>query len=70
MDKIKCVHNVEFDKDKKTAWYQRMTVSFTDTRDEITVLIPAPRGVKPLLTNEEILEKWRMLTGEVIDDSC
>ncbi|KAI1386456.1 2-methylcitrate dehydratase PrpD [Hypoxylon trugodes] len=68
VDKIQCVHNTEFNKDKKTMWFQRMTTTFKDqTREKIEVFVEAPRGVKPLLTNEEIREKWKMLTGGIID---
>ncbi|KAI0388084.1 2-methylcitrate dehydratase PrpD [Hypomontagnella monticulosa] len=68
VDKIRCVHNRDFDKDKRTMWFQRMTVKFRDiTRGQVVALVEAPRGVEPLLTNEEILEKWRMLTRDVID---
>ncbi len=69
VEKIKCVHNADFDKDKKTAWHQRMTVVFRDAREDVGVFVPAPRGVSPLLTNEETMEKWRMLTRDIIDDS-
>ncbi|PVI02561.1 putative immune-responsive protein [Periconia macrospinosa] len=66
--KFRCVHNPEFDRDKKTMWGQKMTTSFKNaSREKIEVFVPAPRGVKPLLTNEEILEKWRKLTEDIID---
>ncbi|KAI1775305.1 2-methylcitrate dehydratase PrpD [Hypoxylon cercidicola] len=66
--KIRCVHNSDFDKDKNTMLFQRMTVAFKDkTRGKLEVFVEAPRGVKPLLTNEEIREKWRMLTQNVMD---
>ncbi|KAF2197443.1 2-methylcitrate dehydratase PrpD [Delitschia confertaspora ATCC 74209] len=68
VDKIRCTHNSEFDKEKKTMWFQRMTVTFRDAaKEKLEVFVPAPRGVKPLLTNKEILEKWRMLTQDMID---
>jgi aconitate decarboxylase len=67
-DKIRCVHNPDFDKDKNTMWFQRMSVAFTDkSREKVEVLVKTPRGVHPLLTNEEIMEKWTMLTRDVID---
>lgn len=66
--KIKCVHNPAFDKDRKTMWFQNMTVSFNDeAREAVEVFVEAPTGVEPLLTNQEILEKWRLLTQDVID---
>lgn len=66
--KFKCVHNPAFDKDRTTMWFQTMTVSFNDeAQDIVGVFVEAPTGVKPLLTNQEILEKWRLLTQDVID---
>jgi aconitate decarboxylase len=68
VDKIRCVQNSDFNKDKKTMWFQRVTVTFKDkAREAVEVFVPAPRGVQPLLTNEEIYEKWRMLTQDVVD---
>ncbi|KAI1302541.1 putative immune-responsive protein [Xylaria venustula] len=68
VNKIRCVHNPDFDKDRKTALFQRMSVIFhSESREEIQVFIEAPRGVNPLLTNSEIREKWNMLTQDVID---
>ncbi|KAI0967574.1 putative immune-responsive protein [Xylaria arbuscula] len=68
VNKIRCVHNPDFDKDNDTALFQRMRVIFHDeSREDIQVFIEAPRGVKPLLTNLEIREKWTMLTQDVID---
>ncbi|TGJ87826.1 hypothetical protein E0Z10_g930 [Xylaria hypoxylon] len=66
--KIRCVHNPDFDKDKNTMWFQRMRVAFNDkTKEAIEVFVEAPRGVKPILANAEIREKWRLLTQDVID---
>ncbi|KAH6658758.1 immune-responsive protein [Truncatella angustata] len=68
VSKIRCVHNSDFNKDKTTMWFQRVTIVFKDeTSEKVQVFVEAPRGVKPLLTNEEILKKWRMLTQAVID---
>ncbi|CAG8955052.1 hypothetical protein HYFRA_00007066 [Hymenoscyphus fraxineus] len=67
IDKIQCKHNIEFDKSPTTMWYQRMTISFSDGRPEAVQFVPAPKGVNPLLTNEEIITKWRTLTEGLID---
>lgn len=67
VDKIRCVHNLEFDKDNKTMWFQRMTVTFKVGKGQkVEAFVQAPRGVTPLLTNEEILEKWRVLVQDVL----
>lgn len=68
VSKIRCVHNPDFDKDKKTAWFQRMRVVFKDkSKEDMEVLVEGPKGVKPLLTNADIREKWILLTQDVID---
>lgn len=70
VSKIRCVHNSDFNQDKETMWFQRMTIKFKDSeREEVKAFVKAPRGVKPLLTNEEIREKWITLTREVIDET-
>lgn len=49
---------------------QQVTIKFKDrAREEVTAFVKAPRGVKPLLANEEIREKWRKLTRDIIDDT-
>ena len=67
--KFRIEQKLEYGKDKQTMWFQQMTITFRDsTRDKVRVFVPAPRGVKPLLTNEEIVSKWRSLTQNVLED--
>jgi aconitate decarboxylase len=63
VNKTTCHHNTEFTQKAM----QRATVTFKD-KPTLTTLVDAPRGVYPPLTNEEIVEKWRSLTRDVIDD--
>jgi aconitate decarboxylase len=67
MDKFKCEHSAEFDSADDMGWGQRMTVAF-NSKEKVVVEVAAPRGIKPLLSNEEVVEKWRMLTREVIEE--
>jgi aconitate decarboxylase len=67
IDKFKCEHSAEFDSADDMGWGQRMTLTF-NSKEKVVVEVAAPRGIKPLLSNEEVVEKWRMLTKEVIGD--
>ena len=66
VDKASCVHNSQFDKDK-AAYRTCVTIEFQDGRAPITVTKEAARGVEPLLSNEEIVAKWRHMTEGLID---
>lgn len=68
VDKIVCKHNEQFD--KENPWRQRVTVSFQDGEgDEVVKQLEKPRGFKPPLSNEDILDKWRDMTANVVDDT-
>ncbi|OQV08077.1 hypothetical protein CLAIMM_12402 [Cladophialophora immunda] len=43
-----------------------MTIEFADG-SSVSQLVENSRGVKPPLTNEEIVEKWRNLTKDIMD---
>jgi aconitate decarboxylase len=45
---------------------QTVTIKFEDG-EVLTQRVESARGVEPPLSNEEIIEKWRMLTKDVID---
>jgi aconitate decarboxylase len=67
--KFKCEDSPDFDTDENMGFGQRMTVTFTDaSKEKLVVEVAAPRGIEPLLNNEEIVEKWKMLTQEVIGE--
>ena len=66
-EKIRPTHNEEFDKSKITGWRTVMTVSFTDGT-KVREQVEAPRGIRPPVTNDEVSDKWRRLTKDVLDD--
>lgn len=65
VDKTKCIWQPEFD--KKAAWYTAVSVTFTDgktVRKEVSV----STTMASLLSEEGILEKWRLLTRDILED--
>ncbi|PTU19046.1 hypothetical protein P175DRAFT_0518409 [Aspergillus ochraceoroseus IBT 24754] len=69
-DDIQYVHNQAFDEDVDTIWQQRIHVELWDQTGEPKTLIEfvaAPRGNKAPLSEEDILDKWRRITRDVID---
>jgi aconitate decarboxylase len=65
VEKIKCVQSEK--KGEEHKWKTIAEVKWKDGR-EAKVEVIAARGVKPELSNEEIVEKWRAITRDVIDD--
>lgn len=66
--KFQCEHSSKFDTDENMGFGQRMTVCFKESsRNNIVVEIASPRGIDPLLSEEEIVDKWRSLTKSIID---
>lgn len=63
VNKSTCEHSQEFTK----SLAQKATITFED-KPTLTTVVQSPRGVDPALTNEEILQKWRLLTKDIIDD--
>lgn len=61
VNKSTCQQNNEF------TWDQKATITFKDNQI-LTTIVKAPRGVNPVLSNEEIVDKWRHLTIDIIDD--
>ena len=61
--KIRCVEN----KEKAHKWKTVIEVKWKDGR-EARVEVHAARGVNPELSNEEIVDKFRAITRDVIDD--
>ena len=63
---ISCEHDPEFDTPKRGCGaHVRMQFADGEVLEEV---IDQPRGFNPPLTNEEIREKWRVLTNGVVDD--
>jgi aconitate decarboxylase len=63
VNKSTCEHSQEYTQ----SWAQKATITFKN-KPTLTTVVKAPRGVDPALTNEEIVEKWRLLTRGIIDD--
>jgi aconitate decarboxylase len=63
VDKTSCEYNKHFD----GRYNQRATITFKD-KPTVTAMVNAAKGVDPALTNEEIVEKWRLIIKGVIDD--
>jgi aconitate decarboxylase len=63
VDLTDCEHNKELPK----IWTQRVTVKFEDGT-EVVQYLDKQKGVDPPLTNEEIVDKYRMVLDGVIDD--
>jgi aconitate decarboxylase len=63
VSKTSCEYSKGFD----TMSAQRATITFKD-KSTVTAMVNGAKGVDPALTNEEIVEKWRLLTKGVIDD--
>ena len=47
---------------------QRLTVDFEGGMPSITAEVKGARGVNPEMSNDEILEKWRLLTKDLLDE--
>lgn len=54
--------------DLDNPWAQRVTLEFGDGQPALVQIVSAPKGVKPALSNEEIRQKWRLITQGVISD--
>lgn len=67
MRKVHPRENPEFDASEITEWRTRMTVSFDDGAEYVED-VPAPKGVSPPVSNEEIVDKWRKLVEGVVDE--
>jgi aconitate decarboxylase len=66
VDKTTCMMHPDALTSASSRGKQTVTITFKD-KPTLTQTLPWQRGIEPPLTNEEILEKWRMLAAEVID---
>ncbi|KAF2738430.1 putative immune-responsive protein [Polyplosphaeria fusca] len=62
VEKVHCIHNASMG----NLYLTRVTVEF-DAGTKVVKELAAPRSVTPGLTDEEILNKWRMITAHVLD---
>ena len=63
IEKTKCVHLEEYDRSYKT----RMSIE-TEGGKVMVGIVEAPRGISPPTGNGEIVEKWRELVSELIEE--
>ncbi|KAJ9609215.1 hypothetical protein H2200_006987 [Cladophialophora chaetospira] len=68
MDKIQPVHNSEFDSDKKKGWTTVVTVRFKDGT-EVDTSVAGPKGITPPASDDDVVQKWRMLVRDVLDEN-
>ncbi|KAF7550959.1 hypothetical protein G7Z17_g5356 [Cylindrodendrum hubeiense] len=62
MDRIHCEQNMELE-----SFQQRVHVELDGQAAPLTEFVTAPRGNGVPLSNQDILDKWRRLTADVID---
>jgi aconitate decarboxylase len=65
MDKVHPTHNEKFD-DAKT-WRTVVNVRFANG-NEIETFVDGPKGLAPPATNDEVVQKWRMLVKDVLQE--
>lgn len=64
IDKIECRHDPDFDAAHENQWSHRVSISFGERVQQ--KLLHAPRSQTSPLSNDEILEKWRVTTHGVL----
>jgi aconitate decarboxylase len=67
MDKIHPTHNAEFDKDRGVGWKTVVTVKFSDGK-EVESRVDGPKGILPPASDEDVVQKWRMLVRDVLEE--
>ena len=65
VQKVDCTWNESFD--KKSDWYTRVSVAFTDG-ETLVHEMSLSRDTESLLSENQIREKWRVITDGIIDD--
>lgn len=63
--KIDCVWDEEFD--RKSAWYTKVSVAFTDG-EKLVHELPVSKAIGSLLPGDKIKKKWRVITDGIIDN--
>jgi aconitate decarboxylase len=67
MDRIHPTHNKEFDVDKKKGWRTVVSVKFAYGQ-EVETFVDGPKGIMPPASEGDIVQKWRMLVRDVLDE--
>lgn len=65
VNKTSCSHDAYFDKHERLSG-ARVTVEFADGH-VLEAVLDAPRGYEPMVTNEELVDKYRKLAATVVD---
>ncbi|OQV05323.1 hypothetical protein CLAIMM_10085 [Cladophialophora immunda] len=69
MAKVTPTHNPAFDGDRRKGWRTVVTVRFAgENATTVETLVDWPRGILPPASDEDIVDKWRMLVRDVLDD--
>lgn len=64
IQKTVCVRQENFGHTLRT----RMTVTFLEHAEDVVEMVEMPRGVRPKLSDIEIMEKWETLTTGLLDE--
>ena len=67
MAKVEPKHNTALDAQKDLGFQTVMTVNFTNG-GKVTTTVKAPKGIEPACSNEDVVQKWRALVRDVLDD--
>lgn len=67
MSKTTPTHNKAFDSSKSVGFVTVVTVRFADGT-EVQTRTDGPKGILPPATNDDIVQKWRMLVRDVLDE--
>ncbi|OTB18148.1 hypothetical protein K445DRAFT_55555 [Daldinia sp. EC12] len=68
VDITTCEYNQEYSKSPQDKARTKVTIILKDGSPPLSYEKGAPRGVRPPLSNGEILEKWRAITKGIIDE--
>jgi aconitate decarboxylase len=68
MAKVQPVHEPEFDTSKDMGFKTTVTVYFKGSNGSLEETVNAPKGINPPASNQDIVEKWRDLVRDVLDD--
>jgi len=65
VNKTECIHNADFDKPDHGCG-ATVTIEFSDGA-VLKSLVIKPKGIEPVLSNEDVVDKWRKLTAPIMD---
>jgi aconitate decarboxylase len=68
MTKVHPQHEPAFDSSKDMGFKTTVIVYFKDSNGPLEETVDAPKGISPPASNQDIVEKWRNLVRDVLDD--